>query len=132
MRVEKVPLWGWWGLVVVIISLPWIGFTTTPQWDRLHLRPFTDPQDTSRDLAANIALFVPFGVWFAAGDRSRLAFARAALSAAAVSVVAEAPQLFSTLRNPSATDVVSAMVGSTAGVALQRGVARLALSRQTP
>jgi glycopeptide antibiotics resistance protein len=132
MRVAKVPLWGWWGVAVVIISLPWIGFTATPQWDRLHLLPFTDPEDKPRDLAANIALFVPFGFWFAAGDRTRPAFARAALTAAAVSLVAEAPQLFSTLRNPSATDVVSAMLGSSGGVALRRGLARLAPSRQTP
>jgi glycopeptide antibiotics resistance protein len=119
-------------MAVFIISLPWIGFTAKPQWNRLHLLPFTDPEDTPRDFAANIALFVPFGFWFAAGNRTRPAFARAALTAAAVSLVAEAPQLFSTLRNPSATDVVSAMVGSSAGVALHRGRARLAPSRQTP
>jgi glycopeptide antibiotics resistance protein len=126
------PIWGWWGLAVVIISLPWIGFTATPQWERLHLLPFTDPEDTTRDLAANIALFVPFGFWFAAGERPRPAFARAALAAAAVSIVAEAPQLFSTLRNPSATDVVSAMTGAAAGAGLRRALDRLAPSRETP
>ena len=132
MRVGGVPFWGWWGLAVVIISLPWIGFTATPQWERLHLLPFSDPQDTPRDLAANIALFVPFGFWFAAGERSARAFARAALAAAAVSLFAEAPQLFSTLRNPSATDVVSAMTGAAAGAALRRALGRLAPSRETP
>ena len=132
MGVAKVPLWGWWAVAVVVISLPWIGFTAKPQWDRLHLLPFTDPEDTPRDLAANIALFVPFGFWFAAPDRSGRALGRAALAAAAVSLVAEAPQLFSTLRNPSATDVVSAMVGSTTGVMLRRGIARLAPSRRRP
>ena len=132
MRLAKIPLWGWWSLAVVVVSLPWIGFTARPQWDRVYVVPFTDPQDKPRDLLSNVAMFVPFGFWFIAGRDSRHGFTRAAVAAAAVSVIAEAPQLFSTLRNPSATDVVSAMVGGAAGVAVRRVVVRLARPRRTP
>lgn len=132
MRVRKVPIWAWWGLAVVVVSLPWIGFTAEPQWDRLHLLPFTDPQDTPRDVLINILLFVPFGFWFVAGHGSRQGLARAALAAAAVSLIAETPQLFSTQRNPSATDVVSSIAGAAVGVALRHATARLASPRRTP
>jgi glycopeptide antibiotics resistance protein len=132
MRVAKVPLWGWWSLVVVVVSLPWIGCTTTPQWNRVHAVPFTDPEDSPRDLVVNVALFVPFGFLFGTRRHGAPAMVQAALAAAAVSVFAEAPQLFSTKRNPSGTDVFYAMAGAAAGAALRRGVTRLAPPRGTP
>lgn len=119
MRRARIPLWAWWSFLILIVSLPWIGFTPRPQWNRVHPVPFTDPEDTPRDLALNVALFVPFGFWFAGGRRRSQALAQAAVAAAVVSLVAETPQLFSTMRNPSATDVFSAIVGGSAGAALR-------------
>lgn len=127
MPLRKVPLWTWWSLGIVAISLPWVGFTTRPQWDRFHPIPFTDPEDSLRDLTLNIAVFVPFGFWFA-GGRERRSLASTLAAAALVSLTAEAPQLFSTNRNPSATDVVSALTGSAIGA----GVRRLAPPRRAP
>jgi glycopeptide antibiotics resistance protein len=119
-RASIVPV-GLWIAVIFVVSLPWIGFATEPQWDRLYWIPFTDPQDKPLDLVTNIALFLPFGYGFARDIRSaRRRLGRIALTAVVVSVAAETPQLFSTLRNPSATDVAYAVAGALAG-----GVVRL-------
>ena len=119
MSVRRVPLWCWWIPVVVLLSLPWIGFTATPQWFCVHWIPFTDPADKPRDLLANIALFIPFGYSYVRHRPGRFRILEAALVALVVSVVgAEATQLFSTERYPSATDVFAAMVGASAGAAL--------------
>ena len=108
---SRIPLWVWWIPVVWAASFP-VGLTTTPQWHRVHLVPFSDPADKLTDLAINLLLFVPFGASFAtAAGRLRWL----PLAAAAVSVSAESAQLFSTVRYPSGTDVVYAIAGAMAG-----------------
>jgi glycopeptide antibiotics resistance protein len=106
----RIPLWVWWIPVVLIASFP-LGLTATPQWDRIHLVPFSDPADKVEDLAANILLFVPFGYSFAR-DRGLVWLP---LAAGLVSAFAELSQLFSTVRYPSGTDVFYAVVGALAG-----------------
>jgi glycopeptide antibiotics resistance protein len=113
----RIPLWVWWIPVVLIASFP-LGLTPTPQWDRVHLVPFADPADKVEDLAVNILLFLPFGYSFAR-DRG---LKWLPLAAALLSVTAELSQLFSTVRYPSGTDVVYAVVGAVAG-----GVASVSL-----
>ena len=100
---------------MLLVSSPWVGFTNEPQWHRVHLVPFTDPADKLLDVAGNVLLFVPFG-YFAAGHWNRKWGLMFALGAAvAVSTVAEATQLFSTLRYPSATDVTAGVIGTAIG-----------------
>lgn len=108
-------LWLLWIPFVWFISFPWIGFTLDPQWDRVHLIPFTDEGDKPRDIIANFLLFVPFGYSVARRRTPARALARAAGLAAVVSISAEAMQLFSTERYPSATDVSVALLGSVVG-----------------
>ena len=79
----------------------------------MHLIPFTDPADRPRDFVANILLFVPFGWLY--GRRGSLLGAVAI--AAVLSVAAEATQLFSTTRFPSATDITAALAGAALGAA---------------
>jgi hypothetical protein len=57
---RRVPLWIWWIPIVWIVSFP-VGLTSTPQWERMHALPFTDPADKLADLTVNLLLFVPFG-----------------------------------------------------------------------
>jgi VanZ family protein len=83
----------------------------------VHWIPFTDPADAPRDLLANIALFVPFGYSYVSRRAGRFRILEALLAATVVSVSAEATQLFSTLRYPSATDVIAAIAGASAGAA---------------
>lgn len=73
--------------------------------------PFGDPADRPRDIIANVALFVPFGYSYARRGQWWKAIAAAAL----VSVTAEATQLFSTDRFPSATDVTAGAIGAALG-----------------
>ena len=110
-RVRGVPLWVWWIPLVWVISFPWVGWSSRPQWSRVHLIPFNDPADRPRDELANVALFVPFG--YSYGRRGP--WWKAVAIAAAVSVTAEATQLFSTDRFPSATDVTAALIGAAIG-----------------
>jgi glycopeptide antibiotics resistance protein len=111
----RLPLWVWWIPVVWIASFP-LAPTLEPQWHRPHLVPFTDPADKLLDLGINLLMFVPFGYSFAAwpGGLGRLVAA-----AALTSMTAECLQLFSTVRYPSTTDVVYAVVGALAGTALR-------------
>jgi len=108
---EHAPLWIWWIPLVWVISFPWVGCTPRPQWSRVHLVPFADPADRPRDVFANVALFVPFGYSYA----RRGPWWKALLVAAAVSTTAEATQLFSTDRFPSATDVTAGLMGVALG-----------------
>lgn len=108
-------MWCWWIPIVWVLSLPWTGFTPQPQWDRVHWVPFSDPADKPRDLVANVALWIPFGFSLAGRRASGGRVAVVMLAAAVVSVTAEATQLFSTVRHPSATDVTAAVAGACAG-----------------
>jgi glycopeptide antibiotics resistance protein len=109
-----VPFWCWWIPIVWIISFPW-PLTSVPQWHRVHWVPFADPADKPTDLLANVLLFVPFGYSLAGRRRGRARILQALLAAGVVSISAEALQLFSTARYPSATDVSAAMAGAAAG-----------------
>jgi glycopeptide antibiotics resistance protein len=111
IRARDVPLWVWWMPVVWAISFPWPGLTSRPQWNRVHSITFTDPADRPRDVIANILLFLPFG--YSYGRRG--AVWQAVAIAAGVSITAEASQLFSTTRFPSATDVTAALIGAALG-----------------
>lgn len=112
------PAWVWWIAVVVGVSLPSFGFTPHPQWDRVHVIPFTDPEDKPRDELANIAMFIPFGYLFARGRPMSRALLGAMAAAAIVSAAAESTQLFSMSRNPSGTDFTMALVGAAFGSVL--------------
>lgn len=114
------PLWVWWVPVVVGLSLPVFGFTRHPQWGRVHLVPFTDPEDKPRDELVNIGMYVPFGYLYARGRRMPRAMLGVVLWAVVVSVGAEATQLFSIERNPSATDVSMGVAGAALGALLTR------------
>jgi glycopeptide antibiotics resistance protein len=112
---RQLPLWVWWIAVVVGVSLPSFGFTPHPQWERVHIIPFTDPEDKPRDELANIAMFIPFGYLFARGRRMPRALLGAMAVAAIVSGTAESTQMFSMSRNPSGTDFTMALVGAALG-----------------
>lgn len=106
----------WWIPVVWLASFP-VGLTDTPQWHRVHPVPFSDPADKLSDLVINLLLFAPFGYSFA---RRPNGLAWLPPAAALVSISAEIPQLFSTIRYPSGTDVVYAMAGALGGGLLAR------------
>lgn len=113
-------LWKWWILVVAVVSGPWYGVTSKPQWDRVTWVPFLGKEDKPSDMAANLLLFVPFGWSYIAGRPSWRGLASAICAGAVVSFSAEAPQLFFLGRDPSATDVFMGAVGTVVGAAAGR------------
>lgn len=127
MLAGRVPLWCWWIGLVFLLSAPWIGFTPELQWDRLILVPFSDPKDKPRDLVLNIGLFVPFGFSFLRNYRGRYRILATVAAGAVVSLCAEVPQLFSTVRHPSTTDVLAAVIGSFGGGFLRRSFEKAVL-----
>jgi glycopeptide antibiotics resistance protein len=107
--------WHWWFLIVVAVSGPWFGIVREPQWQRVTWVPFHGLDDKPRDMAANLLMWIPFGLTFARDRRGAGRVAIVVLASLGLSLVAEVPQLFYRLRDPSATDVVMAMCGSAAG-----------------
>ena len=110
-----VRLWLMWFALVCFVSLPWIGFTPYPRWERVHWVPFSDPADRPRDFILNALVFLPLGLAIARRRDPRSALALAVAMSVTISVCAEATQLFSTRRFPSATDVTAAVTGALAG-----------------
>lgn len=107
--------WQWWFLIVVAVSGPWFGIVGEPQWQRVTWMPFHGLDDKPRDMAANLLMWIPFGLTFARDRRGAGRLGIVVLASLGLSLVAEVPQLFYRLRDPSATDVVMAMCGSAAG-----------------
>ena len=112
--------WKWWILVVVAASGPWFGVVRQPQWKRVTWIPFTGAEDKPRDIAANVLLYVPFGLSLALDRGAKRGVRAAMLAALALSLPVEMGQLFFRLRDPSATDVLMAVAGSAAGAAAAR------------
>jgi glycopeptide antibiotics resistance protein len=108
-------VWKWWVLVVIAVSGPWYGMTRHPQWHRVTWIPFHGAEDKPRDVAANFALWVPFGLSFASERRGWPRIAAVVSATFGISCAVEAAQLFFVLRDPSATDVVVGMAGGAAG-----------------
>lgn len=107
--------WPLWVVVIAIVSGPWFGIVTHPQWNRVTLVPFHGSEDRPRDMAVNLLMFVPFGWSFAKSRGGRVTTLQAIAAGALVSVAVEIPQLFYKLRDPSATDVVMAIIGTATG-----------------
>ena len=113
-------IWIAWFVLVCLMSFPWVGFTTDAQWQRVTWVPFLNHRfgslRTIADVTLNGLLFVPFGFMVSRRRPLLRALPLAAAMALAISVPAEATQLFSTRRFPSATDVAMAIVGAIVGV----------------
>lgn len=116
---------GAWTVLIVLIVAPWASYVGHVHWDRVQWIPFRPPPDsTVRDAVANIALYVPFGLFGTDSLRRNrpgliLAFA------GTLSFLTEFSQLYSHGRFPAATDLLTNLCGAVIGV----GVAwRLAAS----
>lgn len=106
-----------WVAVLVAILVPWGDITDHTHWRKVTWIPFA-PRLRPFDIAANVLLFVPYGVlWRRARFETRwMGRPTAVLSATVLSVGAEAVQLYSHWRFPSATDVVTNVVGVLVGL----------------
>jgi glycopeptide antibiotics resistance protein len=108
-----------WVIVIIAMVTPWWGLQDHTHWERMRWVPFVSPPVRIRDIAGNIALYVPFG--FLYFRRWRAASMQAGVSyALLLSSVTEFSQLFSHGRYPSVQDVLMNVLGASLGIALAR------------
>lgn len=139
-------LWALWVVVIVgMTTLPWSDFQGEANWEKVCWFPCHDTSFSKLSLLnalANYLLFLPLGYSYVRG-RSLVTgqvLLEAIALAALLSLGAELYQVFSHVRVPSMTDVVSNLTGATIGAALasasrNRSAAifnLIRLSRQTP
>jgi glycopeptide antibiotics resistance protein len=107
--------WPLWVLVIAIVSGPWFGVVTHPQWDRLTLIPFSGSEDKPKDMAVNMLLFVPFGWSFAKSRGGRVSTAAVIGAAALVSRAGEIPHQVLKKRDTAAPHGTKALNGAAEG-----------------
>ncbi len=100
-------------------DFPWGDFQGHTHWHNVGWIPFVSPPVRPGDIALNLLLFFPLGVFAARRVRApATALAHSALIAFVVSVIGEWTQVYSHTRFPSATDVACNVVGSLLGTVL--------------
>ena len=114
----------WVVLVLVLCSVPW--WVESPRWARVRWIPLLDvirgPYWVLRDAIVNFLLYMPLGVAYArlravAGVRPMW---EAALLGLSLSMTCELYQVFSPVRFPSMTDVLTNTIGAFSGASIVR------------
>jgi glycopeptide antibiotics resistance protein len=110
-----------WIAAIVAVTAPWTSYQPHSHWYRVTWIPFTSPI-RPLDLALNMLLYMPLGVL--RGPRSAPVRRRdmliVAASAFLLSAATELTQVYSHGRDPTATDVVSNVLGALLGLLLAR------------
>jgi uncharacterized protein (TIGR03790 family) len=105
--------------VALAADFPWGDFQGHTHWHNVGWIPFVSPPVRPGDIALNLLLFFPLGVFAARRVRAPApALAQSALIAFVVSVIGEWTQLYSHTRFPSATDVACNVAGALLGTVL--------------
>ena len=110
-----------------IMTFPWSDFQGHSHWARVNWAPFLGSADNLWDVLLNIAVFLPFGFLLAQGrSPSRTTALVGVLGASLVlSAAGEFYQVFCHTRFPSATDVLSSIMGAYGGWVLHTVRGRL-------
>jgi uncharacterized protein (TIGR03790 family) len=105
--------------IALAADYPWGDFQGHTHWHNVGWIPFVSPPVRPGDIALNLLLFLPLGVFAARRVRAPApALAQSALIAFVVSVIGEWTQLYSHTRFPSATDVACNVAGALFGTVL--------------
>jgi VanZ family protein len=112
-------------LAALAAELPWGDYQDHTHWRRVGWIPFVSPPVRPVDIAQNLLLLVPLGVFVGLqGEHSgRRAGLRAGFIALCLSFLGEWAQLYSHSRFPSATDMTCNVAGAAVAAVL---AARLA------
>jgi glycopeptide antibiotics resistance protein len=100
--------------LILLATLPWGDFLGHPHWRRIAWVPFTTGIVRLGDIVANAALYMPWGLLFPGRMGTRRLIV-ATITAAALSTIIEASQIWSHTRFPSATDVTMNALGAALG-----------------
>jgi len=106
-----------WTGALIAVTVPFFDLHLHTHWAKVGWIPFRTPPIKASDLAANVALYVPFGFLFSRPS-GHGPFTGAISCAAVLSVAVVFTQLCSHSRIPSTTDVVCNVIGAAVGVAL--------------
>jgi len=111
--------------VILAATLPpWSNLVGHSHWDQVQWVPFYGHRLDWFDIAANVALFVPFG-YFAGRYLSALFCKQRTIwvlvSATVLSTAVELIQIYSHSRFPSTTDICCNVFGAALGVYLSAG-----------
>jgi glycopeptide antibiotics resistance protein len=110
---------GWIVLILLLCSFPW--WVESPRWGRVRLIPLLDvlhgPYWVLRDAIANVLLYMPLGFAYARmqGIASVRSMCEATLVGVLVSMTCEVYQVFSPVRYPTMTDILTNSIGSFGG-----------------
>ena len=105
--------------IALAADIPWGDFQDHTHWQNVRWIPFVSPPVRPLDIALNLLLFFPLGVFAARRLRAPArTLAQSALVAFVVSVIGEWTQLYSHTRIPSATDVACNVAGALLGALL--------------
>jgi uncharacterized protein (TIGR03790 family) len=116
--------------IALAADFPWGDFQGHTHWHNVGWIPFVSPPVRPGDIALNLLLFLPLGVFAARRVRAPgSALAHSALIAFVVSVIGEWTQVYSHTRFPSATDVACNVGGALLGTALVVYARRTSTSR---
>jgi len=135
MRLWRGILLGWVVVIILGSSYPWL--LGTPQWGRIRWIPFLDVLHSHRllgDVIVNFFLYVPLGFSYARVRSStgiKLIF-EAGLLGSLLAVSCEFYQVFSPVRYPSMTDVLTNIIGALAGASIAGVMSRITPPPKTP
>lgn len=104
----------WASAAILIVTFPFVGFTTHSHWRRVAWIPFAMGIVRPVDLLLNMCLYAPWGFLFPASGGARRVGAAMAC-AFVLSSALEITQVWSHTRFPSATDVLMNVVGAGVG-----------------
>lgn len=105
-----------WCVVIVGAVVPWTGYQDHTHWDRVQWIPLVPPPDlTLRDIALNLLLYIPVGMFWPSGRTGRPHLGLVVAAAVGFSLATEWTQIYSHGRFPAATDVVINALGALAG-----------------
>jgi glycopeptide antibiotics resistance protein len=111
----------WLAAVLLVISLPWSKFDSTPHWKNVQWIPFAHLSlhpTVLVETSLNILAFIPVGYLTvrSLSPQNRRPFVLALLLSSCSSVSIEVFQLFCHDRVPSTTDVLMNVAGTAVGV----------------
>jgi glycopeptide antibiotics resistance protein len=111
-----------WLALFVLLFLPWGDFQDHTHWFKVAWIPFGSRPVKPLDVIGNIVAFVPFGVLLtlALGTDSTWHWPLGLVAALLLAFGAEAAQLYSHTRFPSATDLAANVAGAALGIWLVR------------
>src|SRR5688572_14976524 len=101
-----------WVALWVVFSIPWVSATTTPQWNRIRPPRVRAASRIRPDHMLNVLFYVPVAP---IGSTLRLPLQACLLAGSAMSLTAEASQVFSFERNPDWNDVIANIAGTGVG-----------------